>query len=297
MSASILSFAERGPWGKSSWRGNCSGYIYRDLFQQLEPQSFIDPMVGSGTSVEVAQEMGIKSWGLDLHAGFNILRDSIVEAVGQEADLVFSHPPYHSMVVYSGAVWGSAHPDDLSRCESVDVFNEKLHMALLNQREATREGGYYGTLIGDLRKSGRYYSFQSELIARLPEDELAAVLIKGQHNTVSDRRQYRNFRMWRIAHEYILLWQKPRVVRVFLDALRIMHAQCKTRMHGTWKAVVRTAMVNLGGKAKLAELYEMIQRGAPEHLQRNPNWKAKVRQVLQRYEDFEPAQRGVWALA
>ena len=63
---SVLSFPDRGKWGKSSWRGNCSGHVYKALFEQLRPTFFVDPMVGAGTSVEVAQEMGIESRGGDL---------------------------------------------------------------------------------------------------------------------------------------------------------------------------------------------------------------------------------------
>lgn len=63
---SIMSFPDRGPWGDSKWRGNASGYVYKSLFEQLRPQTFCDPMVGSGTSVQVAAEMGIEHWGLDL---------------------------------------------------------------------------------------------------------------------------------------------------------------------------------------------------------------------------------------
>ena len=71
-------------------------------------------MVGSGTSMDVAREMGIQAFGLDLHSGFNVLRESILSAIGQPADLVVSHPPYGGMILYSGNVWGSPHPDDLS---------------------------------------------------------------------------------------------------------------------------------------------------------------------------------------
>ena len=80
---SILSFPDRGKWGSSKWRGNCSGHVYKDLFERLKPTVFVDPMVGSGTSVEVAHDMGIEAYGLDLHSGFNALRDSIVRAVGK----------------------------------------------------------------------------------------------------------------------------------------------------------------------------------------------------------------------
>lgn len=156
---SILSYPERGPWGRSSWRGNCSGHVYQELFQRLGPKVFVDPMVGSGTSVEVAKEMGIEAFGLDLHQGFNAVSDSILMAVGKPADLVVSHPPYGSMILYSGAVWGSQpNPNDLSRCADDDEFHEKMQLVLLNQRDATLPGGYYGTIIGDWRRDGVYTS-------------------------------------------------------------------------------------------------------------------------------------------
>jgi hypothetical protein len=99
--------------------------------------------------------MGIEAHGLDLHSGFNILKQSILEAVGKPSDLVLSHPPYHNIVVYSGNVWGRVgHPDDLSRCATEDEFVEKLTIAMKNQRHATRLGGYYGAIIGDVRKRG-----------------------------------------------------------------------------------------------------------------------------------------------
>ena len=249
---SILSFPERGPWGKSSWRGNCSGHVYKSLFFFFFPGTFVDPMVGSGTSVEVAREMGIQAFGLDLHSGFNVLRESILSAVGQPVDLVVSHPPYGGMILYSGNVWGLPHADDLSRCIDDQDVHETLHIALLNQREATKGGGYYGTIIGDWRRNGRYTSYQAECIARMPSDELAAVLIKQQHNTVSDARAYARMKMPRILHEYILLWQKPAVIASFLSNLSVMARQQSARLASTWKALVRTVLMALGGTADLA---------------------------------------------
>lgn len=295
---SILSFKDRGPWGKSSWRGNCSGHVYKELLQQIRPTVFVDPMVGSGTSVEVAAEMGIECYGLDLHSGYNILRDSLVDAVGKEAGLVLSHPPYGGMIVYSGNVWGEAHPDDLSRCADDQDFHEKLHLALLNQRAATAPGGYYGTIIGDWRRQGRYTSYQAECIARMPSDELASVLIKAQHNTVSDSRSYGNLRLPRILHEYILLWQKPRQPMSFLGDLAMMAKQQGARLTSTWKTIVRSVLMSLGGTASLAEIYAKVSENASQRLASNPNWQAKVRQVLNQNLDlFAPKERGVWSLA
>ena len=213
-SGSLLSFPERGPWGNARYRGNCSGHVYRALFERLRPQVFTDPTVGSGTSVEVAREMGIEAYGLDLHSGFNILKQRILDVVGQPSDLVMSHPPYHNLIVYSGEVWGTeAHPDDLSRCATEEEFMDKLIVAMKNQRHATKPGGYYGTLIGDIRKDGQYFSLQAELITRCPKRELRAILIKQQFNTTSDRKAY-PLPLPRIMHEYVILWQKPHPVTV-----------------------------------------------------------------------------------
>lgn len=182
---SIISYPERGKWGKSSWRGNCSGNVYKELFERLEPTIFIDPMVGSGTSI---------------------------------------------------------------------------------------------------------------MIARMPKDELAAVLIKEQHNAQSFRKDYRKMRLPFILHEYILLWKKKdRPLLIILgDMARAQYA----RLTGTWKNIVRATLVRLGGEADLKSVYEAIAQSAPDRIAANANWREKVRQTLnQNASLFKPVARGVWAVA
>jgi len=105
-------------------------------------------------------------------------------------------------------VWGRGpHPDDLSRCASEGEFLDKLTIALTNQRHAARAGGYYGAIIGDVRKGGVYSSYQADLIARMPRKELLTVLIKEQHNVASNGKDY-PVRLPRIMHEYVILWQR-----------------------------------------------------------------------------------------
>jgi hypothetical protein len=292
---SILSYPNRGPWGKSSWRGNCSGHIVKDLLLQYKPAFFIDPMVGSGTSVEVAKEMNIEAKGLDLHSGFNILRDSIVSAAGKEADMVWSHPAYHDMIVYSGNVWGKAHPDDLSRCVDEEDFLCKMEIALLNMREATKSGGHYGILIGDMRKNGKYSSYQADLIARMPKSELASVIIKAQHNCYTTENKDYNLKHMRIMHEYIILWGKPRTISSCIGTLSEMAKQQAISLKTAWKSVVHHALLTLGGVASLSDMYDYIAKNATAKLANNEHWKEKVRQVLQMH--FVPQERGVWALA
>ncbi|MGI9293361.1 MAG: hypothetical protein ACR2PS_05205 [Pseudomonadales bacterium] len=295
---SVISFPNRGPWGDKRYRGNCSGYVYKFLFEQLRPRVFVDPCAGSATSVEVAQELGIEAYGLDLRTGFNLLRDSILETIGKPADLCFSHPPYADMIVYSGCVWGGQpHPDDLSRCLDDDDFVDKLHQGLLNQRHATANSGYYGLLIGDLRRRGRYRSYQADMIARLPQSELRAVMIKQQHHCTSDVRHYR-LQLPRILHEYIVLWQKTAAPVSLIYILRESAQQQQRHLQGTWKAVVHAALVELGGAASLPTLYAHLSDRHAEKRGNNPHWHAKVRQTLQRYPAiFAQQARGRWRLA
>lgn len=291
---SILSYPNRGPWGDSKWRGNCSGYIYKELFERLKPQFFVDPMVGSGTSIEVAKELGIEAIGLDLHSGFNCLKDSILERIQKPADLIISHPPYGEMIKYSGSVWGDqAHQDDLSHCLNDEDFHQKLQQVLLNQRQATLPGAYYGTIIGDLRSKGRYVSYQAEAIARMPSEELAAVLIKQQHNVSSSSKNYGSMKMPFIFHEYVLLWQKKQESIFYF--LNTVAKQAQQRLTGTWLNIVKIALCSLGQPASLEMIYQSISH-CPK-VQANTNWKAKVRQILnQNPLYFSSEQRGVWRL-
>lgn len=298
--SSVLSFPNRGHWGDRNYRGNCSGHLYRNLYEILQPRTVIDPCCGSGTSIEVADEMGIRAVGLDLRFGFNLLRDSIAEAAGFRADLNISHPPYHDMIVYSGEMYEEVFADDLSRCGSVEEFLEKSQQMLLNQRDATCDGGYYATIIGDQRKNGEYVSYQAEFIARMPRSELKSVMIKMQHNCWSDRQSYASSRVQlpHIKHEYILIWQKPGRVTSYLCALSVIAREAQARVRGTWRSVVRQAVVSLGGEVELSSLYARIAENAPERLKQNEHWKAKVRQTLQLHPDlFQNVERGCWSLA
>lgn len=207
---SIISFPERGPWGKPLWRGNCSGHIQRELIEHFKPTLFVDICEGSGTSRDVCRDMGVDYQGFDLHSGTDFTSDYILSHLKRPADLVFSHPPYASMIDFGaiGAFTDKALIDkDLSRCSSLDEFLEKSYLMLLNQREATRKGGIYCVLIGDMRRKREFHSLQADYIRMMPKEELVSVTIKVQHNCLSDSIRYRGDFI-PIRHEYLLVWKK-----------------------------------------------------------------------------------------
>ena len=295
---SILSFEDRGKWGDNSWPGNCSGHVYQAIFNQLRPSVVIDPMAGSGTCQDVCDDIGIECHSLDLKNGFNILRQSIVDAAGKQGDCVISHPPYHSIITYSGKQYGQAHADDLSRCEDYEDFLDKLQIALLNQRAATVPGGVYATIIGDMRKKGAYYAMQADAISLMPKGELKSVLIKAQHNTRSGLKSYTNMKFPFIEHEYVVLWEAPKQIMSFVDTLRDIASSQQRRLTGSWRAVVQACMVELGGKVGLDEIYGAVFSQVDEaKLEGNAHVKEKIRQTLQHGKAFTNVERGVWALA
>jgi hypothetical protein len=51
----------------------------------------------------------------------------------------------------------------------------------------------------------------------------------------------------------------------------------------TWKVIVGEALEELSGTATVSELYDAVIKMAPSRVRANKNYKAKVRQTLQRY--------------
>ena len=298
---SIVSYPERGDYGSSRYRGNCSGNFIKEVLGYFKPSVFVDPCEGGGTSRDVANELisegkNIEFHGFDLHSGFNLIRDNLRERVGKSADYIFFHAPYHFIVEYSGKgkMWGDApHKDDLSRCASYEEFLAKMRLAMQNIYDATARKGNYSVLIGDIRKNGVYTSIQADLIQLAP-GELDGIVIKAQHNCVSDRRDYGNSKFIPIRHEYLINFRKSRTVFGIVDTSLAVSKRLENLADANWKAVVEYALNRLDGKAELSEIYSVIAQDAPERIAPRPNWQARVRAVLQKH--FHNAERGVWAI-
>lgn len=262
---SVMSFPDRGNWGNSNWRGNTSGHVIKEIIEHFKPKLFVDACEGSGTSGDVCREMGIDYVGLDLYKGNDFTKDYILAQLPHSADICFTHPPYHSMIKYSGSVYGNEILDgDTSHCVDPKEFISKSQTMLLNQREATREDGIYATLIGDHRGGslgkGNFRSYQADFIQMMPKDELLSVAIKLQHNCLSDNQVYQgNFIP--IMHEYLIVWKK-KAKSLFAVSFDVAN--------------------------------EVQKRVATNLIAKNPHWKAKIRQMLQKH--YTNVERGVWAI-
>jgi hypothetical protein len=205
--SSIASYPDRGPYGNNKYRGNCTGHIVADLIDSYLPVGglFVDPAIGGGTSSDVAASKGVRFFGTDLHSGFNLLVDDLQTTVGEQANLIMFHPPYGSMISYSGNMWGVEHKHDMSRSSDED-FKAALKLALHNISDATLPGGHYAVLMGNQRRKGVYINWSSITEALAP-DPLADEIIKLQHNVQSNSRTYSK-PIVKILHEKLLVFEK-----------------------------------------------------------------------------------------
>ena len=195
---SFLRYPDRGPWGKGSYAGNCTGFLLVDLIDYFQPHAVFDPMQGSGTTGEVCFDLRVDYIGRDLRSGFDLLSSPLPE---QPFDLIFWHPPYWPGFRYSD------HPNDFSTARSYLDFLERLHEGFRRLADRLTPQGHLALLIGDGRKSGVYYTVHNEIVQwnLLP---LHAILIKaGDHHRRAHHFRYGPTPFIPTLHEYVLIFK------------------------------------------------------------------------------------------
>lgn len=288
---SILDYPERGPWGNNKYRGNCTGYLIKDLLEKYQPKQFVEAFSGGGTGKDVAQSLGItNSIHLDLLTGWDALKDDMPVP----ADFVFSHPPYWDIIQYAD-MRGKADPDDLSNpanyedfIRKLDRVNEKIYASLVN-------GGRHAFLMGDVRKRvSNAYQYYSIIKDMAWFGDLENHLIKLQHNVTSSRRQYRgNFIP--IMHEHLLIFVKREIWQLGIKYTRTYPADLRQPKQITWRELVRAAVEAKGGQVSLQDLYAAL--AGAKKAANNTHWREQIRAVVQRYPEFKRVQTGVYAVA
>ncbi|WP_026701712.1 hypothetical protein [Salibacterium aidingense] len=288
---SIISYPSRGPWGSHRYRGNCTGHLIKDLLNYFQPKKFVELFAGSGTGRDVARHLDVQnSVHLDLNptfGGWNALKDEMPTG----SDFVFSHPPYHNIIPYSGEEWGrTPHMDDLSRCSSYKEFIQKLNVVNAKVYASLTNGGRHAVLVGDVKQEGTYYSIIKDMAYY---GELEQHLIKVQHNCLSDLKTYQGAFI-PIVHEHVLIFRKTEVWMIpIVHARRTEQDIRQTENVVTWRDLVQAAVQALGGRGTLSQIYHEL--ASTKKASNNKHWREKVRQTLQLHEEFIAVRRGLWS--
>jgi len=197
---SVISYPDRGPYGDPAFRGNCTGYLIADLLRYYKPRKVLDPMEGSGTCRDVCRDLGIPYIGTDLSQGVDMFSHEFISIVKphRPIDFIFWHPPYGPMIHYS------QDSRDLSTFP-IPVFRQKLIQGANLLYHLLCPGGHLVVLIGTLRRKGKIFRFNVDLINWKEPTE--PEIVKIQHNCASDTTAYSG-KFIPIVDERILVWQK-----------------------------------------------------------------------------------------
>lgn len=297
---SIVSYQDRGSYGRNTYRGNCSGKLIKDIINQYKLRGLSDFMVGSGTTEDVVREAGIRGTFADLNRGFDMMTMDVPE----RAENIFWHPPYHDMVVYSNSQYKAADveratglsadtilADDLSRCASWEEFVKKMNHCMLKQFAALEKGGRMFTLVGDMKRRGKLFSMILDLVK---PGTVENIIIKAQHNCWSERQSYSGTFV-PIVHEYLLVTRKD--TGLIVPVSYGMNAEYDMRRFASqsWRDLVFSIIQENGGQMSLQELYDAVKDSAKARA--NQHWQEKVRQTVQNIKLFVRTERGCYALA
>lgn len=294
---SVVSYPERGNGGNNKYRGNCSPKLIEDIIKQYKLDSLSDFMVGSGTTEDVCKATGINGTYLDLNRGFDMLAMDIPS----RSENIFWHPPYDDIIIYSDEMYSASdiknrfgfdpRKNDLSRCNGWGDFVEKMNYCMMKQFSSLEKNGRMFVLVGDIKKKGKLYSMQRELI--LP-GTLEQIIIKMQHNCVSDSRSYTG-RFVPIVHEYLIVVKKEGAMIFNIKCSKDYKYDVRDSNGITWRDLL-AAVLGDKGELSLEDIYRQIE--GHRKCKQNEHWKDKVRQTLRRYPNvFTSTARGRYAIA
>ena len=306
--STVLSFPDRGPWGSSSYRGNCSGWIPAYFIWKYGINKVAEIFAGSGTTYDVCRDMNVSYTGIDLNP--NPVRDGIIPmnildtAVDlpdgfYDADMLFIHPPYPSIknVHYSNSMWkdtANISQHDIQEMNWDDGM-KAVNKSIMRGYSAMQPGAYEVILVGEIRSNGQYFSmFRNLAIPGI----LHQTFIKLQHNCVSNKMSYKKSDFTLIGHEMIAVIKKPSGYEIAYVMPKEYKVDIRDSQAATWKDVVYGVLRSRKSEFTLDEIYNEISCHCKA--KRNPHWKEKVRQVLQQLEISNHAvhpQKGVWMVA
>jgi ParB/RepB/Spo0J family partition protein len=146
--------------GDKDFHGNCSPQIVEQCIWRLtnEGDLVVDPMAGSGTTLDVCRRFNRKSIGYDINPPKN--RQDIIQNNSQKipldsnfVDMIFIHPPYWNIAYYTKA---EENLPDLSRAKSPNEFMAMLEQVFQECYRVLKPNKFLCVLLGDVIREGKF---------------------------------------------------------------------------------------------------------------------------------------------
>jgi len=146
--------------GDKDFHGNCSPQVVEQCVWRLtnEGDLVLDPMAGSGTTLDVCKRYNRKCIGYDIKppsSRTDIIRNDSrkIPLKDEFVDMIFIHPPYWNLAYFTKA---EEKLPDLSRAKSAQEFLDMLKQVFQECYRTLKHGKFMCVLLGDVIREGRF---------------------------------------------------------------------------------------------------------------------------------------------
>lgn len=200
--------------GNNKYPGVTPAFIIWNLLQRYtQPGDLVlDPMAGSGTTVDVCKEEGRRVIAYDIEPAHSEVKQNDARSVplpDNSVDMVFIDSPYSDNERYN------EHPDDIGKisCEDERFFDELEKVASEAQR-VLKPGKVLAWLIGDQWVKKRFTPVGFILYGRLckyfdPVDIISVTRRSQSSNTGVWHYRAKKFNFYLRGFKYLLITKKP----------------------------------------------------------------------------------------
>lgn len=204
--------------GDNKYRGVTPAFLIWNLLQRYtkEGDLVVDPMCGSGTTIDVAKELNRQVIGYDIVSFRADIIQNDARSIPIEdntVDLVFIDSPYSDNIKYSN------HPDCIGKisCEKEDFFDE-LEKVVKEIYRILKPGKVMAWLIGDhWRKKSGFIPVGFKLYQRLTKyfDTVDLVCVTRRHqssNTPFWHERARKYNFYLRGFKHLFIMRKPKKI-------------------------------------------------------------------------------------
>jgi len=202
------------PKGNNKYPGVTPAFIIWNLVQRYTKPGdlVVDPMAGSGTTIEVCKEEGRQVIGYDIAPAHpEVIQNDArnIPLKDNSVDMVFIDSPYSDNVKYSD------HPDCIGKISCEDErFFEELEKVAKEAYRILKPGKVVGWLIGDQWVKRKFTPVGFKLYQLLSKYfdtvDVVCVVRRGQtSNTGLWYNRARRFNFYLRGFKYLLIMRKP----------------------------------------------------------------------------------------
>lgn len=217
---SVWDFGKRADYaGDGNFHGNCIPQVVENaiLFYTAKDDLVLDPMAGSGTTIDVCQRLERRWLAFDIkptRADIQMVDARNLEHLGaQSVDFVFLHPPYWKLVSYTK---DGEHQGDLSRLD-YQAFLDAMNLVFAECHRVLKGNKVLTLLIGDLVTERHFVPIAIPLfnLATQQQFDPIGIAIKTTENSKSQVLKGKT--IWaevaftqnlKVEHDYVMMFRK-----------------------------------------------------------------------------------------